>query len=795
MGRLKDAIWEQVEKLPNGKMKCKHCSFQCPSNATKIKEHLECFGTEIQHCRSVPTELKLKLQQQRAKDRENLARDEQLRQAASGESAAEVTTGLSFAPRVSMNNPRNKEEFQRIRDMLNSRARQSNLPDWYKTEKKALTDAAYLRFKLVEKLPFHLSKSPWAREFYDRLSEHGPGWEPPSEYEQKGTLLDAELTTIKDKLVDMRKSFVRYGCTIICDGWTDRQGRALLNFLAANHRGAMFLFTIDAGGDRKTGEWIETELKKAMANVGEENVVQVVMDNAGANRLASELLVDEFAKLHYTNCAAHCLDLLLEDIGKENWVARNISAANAIVKYVRNKTWVRALFRTKSPNRTLLRPNKTRFATSWLMLQRLHDRRAAIHEMVADPVWEERPTRETVADRDLNRRVSHIIYDMHFWDRCKAVVNVMLPVYRALRLMDQGGATMGIVWSSMARAKKDMTEALIENLVPRDLAWRIEDLANARMGQGWVLNPLHSVAWLLHPANRKAPFEERQLHRTAFITYATKMFDDDASRATLDVEYGKYFEGEGAVGLPQAELGRESVKEGRMHPWVWWELYGYELELLMKVACRILTQPSTASDCERNWASHAAIHTVKRARLTSELLGKCVFADHNLRLIKESESGKTKKKRKHAELTVGEAGDADARAQEEDGGDEEGVEEPLSSNLDELVQTAEASIAPDHFDDVDLSARALEQDEPAGDNGIPLVDIPETEKAWFEERAIRETFFTVRPTEFAIGDMVQEEEEEVIRQGPVVIGVGAGSRARRASQRGLVRGFDTEEEG
>lgn len=57
-------------------------------------------------------------------------------------------------------------------------------------------------------------------------------------------------------------------------------------------------------------------LDDMVEEVGEENVVQVVTDNASNYVKAGKLLMAKRPHLYWTPWAAHCLDLILEDIGK-----------------------------------------------------------------------------------------------------------------------------------------------------------------------------------------------------------------------------------------------------------------------------------------------------------------------------------------------------------------------------------------------------------------------------------------------------------------------------------------------
>nr|GEZ88930.1 hypothetical protein [Tanacetum cinerariifolium] len=57
--------------------------------------------------------------------------------------------------------------------------------------------------------------------------------------------------------------------------------------------------------------------------IGEQNVVQVVTVNASNYKAAGKLLMAKRKHLYWTPCAAHCIDLMLEDIGKIQRASNN----------------------------------------------------------------------------------------------------------------------------------------------------------------------------------------------------------------------------------------------------------------------------------------------------------------------------------------------------------------------------------------------------------------------------------------------------------------------------------------
>jgi len=64
----------------------------------------------------------------------------------------------------------------------------------------------------------------------------------------------------------------------------------------------------------------------------------------------------------------------------------------------------------------------------------------------------------------------------------------------------------------------------------------------------------------------------------------------------------------------------------------WWESFGSHCPQLQKFAIRVLSQPCSASGCERNWSVFERIHTKKRNRLEQKRLNDLVFVQYNLRL-------------------------------------------------------------------------------------------------------------------------------------------------------------------
>ena len=91
----------------------------------------------------------------------------------------------------------------------------------------------------------------------------------------------------------------------------------------------IFLKFIDASYKIKDNKYIYGLLKNVIKEVGEANVVQIVIDNGSTFVKAGKLLMKKY-NLYWTPCAAHCIDLMFEDIGKRATVLELIINARKI---------------------------------------------------------------------------------------------------------------------------------------------------------------------------------------------------------------------------------------------------------------------------------------------------------------------------------------------------------------------------------------------------------------------------------------------------------------------------------
>ncbi|RVW25217.1 hypothetical protein CK203_105966 [Vitis vinifera] len=202
------------------------------------------------------------------------------------------------------------------------------------------------------------------------------------------------------------------GCSIMSDGWTDRKERTLVNFLVNCSKGIMFMQSIDASSMIKTGEKMFELLDKWVEQVDEENVIQVITDNHSSYVMAGRLLELKRPHLYWTPCAAHCLDLMLEDIGKLPNIKRTLERAISLNGYIYNRSGLLNMMRWFTEQRELLRPAKTRFATTFITLSRLHEQKNNLRKMFTSSDWSD----SKWAKEQKGKTIANIVLMPSFWN-------------------------------------------------------------------------------------------------------------------------------------------------------------------------------------------------------------------------------------------------------------------------------------------------------------------------------------------------------------------------------------------
>jgi hypothetical protein len=237
------------------------------------------------------------------------------------------------------------------------------------------------------------------------------------------------------------------------DGWTDQRRRASINLLVNSLKGTFFLKSIDAPVISKIAHRVFQMLDDIVDEVDEENIIQVVTHNAANYKLVGRMLMEKRNKLCWTLCAAHCIDLMLEDFESKIPMHKDtIVAGKKITTFIYARTGLITLLHHFTEGGELIRPGITRFATSYLCLGCLKDKRGALVRMFTSKQWNDGPFAKT---KD-GKLVQNTVLDKNFWKNVILCLWAAFPLLRVLRMVDSDEPAMGLIYEAMDEAKEEI---------------------------------------------------------------------------------------------------------------------------------------------------------------------------------------------------------------------------------------------------------------------------------------------------------------------------------------------------
>ncbi|XP_072054868.1 uncharacterized protein [Arachis hypogaea] len=466
-------------------------------------------------------------------------------------------------------------------------------------------DKRFARWMMDCKIPFNAVMSPFFQDMLDGVAGIGPGYKGPS-YDKLRVHLLADLKREGQMVVDSyRSAWKETGCTLMADGWTDQRQRTLINFLVYCSKGLCFVKSIDASSIVKNAQHLCNLFSEVIEWIGPNNIVHVVTDNAANYVAAGRLINRNYDNIYWSPCAAHCLNLILKDISSMAHISNLATRASKITVFVYNHTVFLSWLRKKPHWREIVRPGPTRFATVFITLMSIFERKKDLQALVVDSIF----TDHKLGRSATGRAVSATILDCKFWDDCFTVCKLVGPLIKLLRLVDgDDKPSLGYVYEGMQRAEDAIKEMFRQN---KTAYQPYTDIINSRWDKH-LKKHLHAAAYFLNPS---------------FFFNENFKEEPDVMRVDAMKEIQLYRDRKESFDRPEAIRAASQLK-----PDEWWRLFGSSAPCLQKIAVRILSQASASSGCERNWSLFDQIHTKRRNRLEHDRLNDIVYVTYNLRL-------------------------------------------------------------------------------------------------------------------------------------------------------------------
>ncbi|XP_057994684.1 uncharacterized protein LOC110632183 [Hevea brasiliensis] len=331
-----------------------------------------------------------------------------------------------------------------------------------------------------------------------------------------------------------------------------------------------------------------------------------------------KLLETKCPHLYWTPCAAHCLDLMLEDIGKIPKIHNTIKRAVTLNGYIYIRPGVVNMLWHFTGERELIRPVVTRFATAFLTLQRIHKHKANLRKMFTSEEW----TKSKWAKELSGKKVYSIVMMPTFWTNIVYILKIFGSLVRVLRLVDgEKMPIMGYIYEAMDRAKEAIAKSFDENEEKYMTIFEIID----KRWESQLHRPLHAAGYYLNPeffySNEKINEDVEVV--TGLYQVVARLIPSKEEEDKIIAQLPFYQNAEDIFGMDMAIRNRKKVS-----PATWWLTYGATTPNLRNFAVKVLSLTCSASGCERNWSIFEHIHSKKRNRLAQNRLNDLVFVKY-----------------------------------------------------------------------------------------------------------------------------------------------------------------------
>ncbi|CAL8168316.1 unnamed protein product [Prunus armeniaca] len=572
-------LWKYVKRLDKlGKgggytmFECNYCHNTYKGSYSRVKFHLlKMSGNGIAPCKKVTDEV--------FAERKKLVREcEHRLKSAAPRQVSLPNTGSLLCSSVS-----NVEQKKR-------KGMNGPLDRAFQNEAREQCNAKVARMFYTGGLSFHLARNPHYRNSYFRASTL-PGYVPPGYNALRTTLSQQEKRHIERCLQPIKSTWSTKGVSVCNDGWTDSQRRPLINIMATCESRPTFLKGINCDGEYKDKHCIANFLIDSIKEIGYQNVVQVITDNAPVCRAAGLLVEARYPKILWTPCVVHTLNLALKSIcspkqnddwyDKCSWISEIAANVGFIKFFIVNHNMRLTMYKDHCKLK-LLFIDETRFASTLVMIRRFKEVKEGLEQMI------------------------NLLFN-ELWDTM--IEKVKAAIYRKEhKQLHEQSDFLNVVYHIIL-------ERLTKSSTP------LHCLAHS-------LNPkFYSPEWLQEDPSRVAPHQDAEITRER-KNYLEKYFSDDRARRDINVEYASF-------SMCLDDFGAIDAMNDRFHmePMVWWIVHGSSTPNLQSIALKLLGKPCSSSCCERNWSTYSFIHSLRRNKLTPQRAEDLVFVHNNLRLL------------------------------------------------------------------------------------------------------------------------------------------------------------------
>ncbi|XP_050385343.1 uncharacterized protein LOC126801900 [Argentina anserina] len=350
------------------------------------------------------------------------------------------------------------------------------------------------------------------------------------------------------------------------------------------------LRAINCQGEYKDSDLIANLIIESIKEVGYENVLQVITDNAPICSKAGAMIASKYPTIFWTPCVVHTLNLALKNICTPSnclsnldvyepcsWIQPIAEHVMYIKNFIMNHGMRLVMFNDQCPLK-LLSVAPTRFASTVIMFKRFKEIKNGLQQMVISTKWDD----YRLDDKPKAARVKEMLLDDLMWDDIDYILDFTEPMYEIIRKADTDKPCLHLMyewWDNMiVQVKKVIYRKERKELQEESLFWNaVHKVLMAR----WTKSntPLHCLAhslnpkyysseWLSEATHRVAPHKDLEITRER-KTCLMRYFADEDEKRKVNIEFANF-------SMCMQEFGSGDAMKDRylLEPITWWAIHG-----------------------------------------------------------------------------------------------------------------------------------------------------------------------------------------------------------------------------
>ncbi|CAN1762559.1 hypothetical protein LINPERHAP1_LOCUS8430 [Linum perenne] len=194
------------------------------------------------------------------------------------------------------------------------------------------------------------------KQMVDAIGIFGPGLKPPSQHDLRESLLKSEYARTKSLLKERDEEKEKHGCSIMTDAWTDMKRRSIMNIVTHCAEGTSFIKSKHTSGSAHT---------------------------------TNALLLTKRPNIFWSFCATHTINLMLQGIGNLPRFKKVLDQAKGFTIFIYSHHRTLECMRSFTKKREIVQPGVSRFASQYLTLHSMMEKKGDLRRMAVDKKWDD----------------------------------------------------------------------------------------------------------------------------------------------------------------------------------------------------------------------------------------------------------------------------------------------------------------------------------------------------------------------------------------------------------------------